>query len=349
MARQKMRGPFVSLPSEVIELLARHSEACLSAYAVMLNRYFVEQDPDVEGEWVLGRIRASLADIAQKIGKSKSWFHKRVWPTWVDVGVARQEGNVVELPMLYKKGEAYIAPLQTMRELSEVKANQARVERKVEELMSLIGDDGEKRAHRPETDTIRITDRHDQGHKPVHFVPDPGTPEGGDILIEGLKERKILKEEEKETHHTGTITKNPVNDLSDPARSGQKALASREGSVPGSRCWVIGALTELWPARGYVPEKDDPYIGQILKHDAADIIEAFEEAFRLQASKKAVQYGKLVWFLNRLENPGRLRDGHHESRTRSETKRKSKSKRDAKWLEGDKDIGGLKADWLDDK
>lgn len=145
MEKRRMAGPFVPLPGEIFDVLEAESPQCFKAYAYILYRFFVEQDPDVEGEWVLGRIQASKAEIAAKVPGERSWFRDKIWPTLESLGLVREaEGGFVELPKLYKKAHQYLSPLQVTRrfnlivqKLEEMETRQASIESLILEVKPL--------------------------------------------------------------------------------------------------------------------------------------------------------------------------------------------------------------------
>ncbi len=125
--QQKMGGPFVPLPGEVINLLWQETHACFTTYIYMLNSFFVEHVLDLEGIWVGGRIHASRNEIIRKVSKSRGNFRRNIWPRWEKIGVAEIRDGGVFLPKLYKKADAYIQPLTMQKEIKELKAWQGQV------------------------------------------------------------------------------------------------------------------------------------------------------------------------------------------------------------------------------
>lgn len=117
----KMSGPFVPIPGEVFDLLKNETPMCFKVYAYMLNAFFVEEDFDVPGDWVLGRIRASKRDIAAKLGIDWSWFWQKLWPILEKLGLIRESQGIIELPKLYKKAEQYLVPAELKRQYNALR------------------------------------------------------------------------------------------------------------------------------------------------------------------------------------------------------------------------------------
>lgn len=126
MRQAKMAGPFRPIPAEVFGLLRPLKRslrrACFTTYGYMLNEFPIEEDPEVEGDWVAGRIRATHREIARATDDNWGWFQKIIWPTLLERGLVRDVADgVIQLPMLYKKGDAYVMPLQARKEISALR------------------------------------------------------------------------------------------------------------------------------------------------------------------------------------------------------------------------------------
>jgi hypothetical protein len=104
----------IIMPHEVFETLRTlKPSSCYTAYQNMIVYCSVEHDLEAEGEWVLGRIRASFKDVAEKIGRSESHFRYRIWPALRDSGLVRQpEKGIIEIPKLYRKEWVYKSPVE---------------------------------------------------------------------------------------------------------------------------------------------------------------------------------------------------------------------------------------------
>ena len=114
----KMSGPFVPIPGEVFDLLKNETPMCFKVYAYMLNAFFVEEDFDVEGDWVLGRIRASHNEISKTLEVDRSWLDQRIWPILTKLGIVRDNQGIIELPKLYKKAEQFIVPAEVKKQFN---------------------------------------------------------------------------------------------------------------------------------------------------------------------------------------------------------------------------------------
>lgn len=246
--RRRMAGPFVPLPGEIFDLLEGESAQCFKAYAYMLYAFFVEQDPDVEGEWVLGRIQATRAEIGRKLGRERSWFKDRIWPRLKELGLVREtEDGAVELPKLYKKAHQYLSPLQVTRQLNLIM-------RKLDELDSRIGGEPPEGEGKPRES--EAMPRETEGAPRFReALPRFST---ADILLKGSEEGDIEEEEEG----TGRGV----------------AKSQKNEHKPGSREWIIGWLDEIWGGRGYQPHIDDDYIEELEKFPAAWLQAVFENA-----------------------------------------------------------------------
>jgi len=122
----------------------------------MLKRFYVEHITDAEGEWVVGRIEATLTEVTRRIDVSRGWFLKRIWPTWTEIGVARQvEKGFIEVPMLYEKGEYYQMPLPVRRELNALRAEIRDLKTELKEAKSVEKPRAKRTRSAREKDTMR--------------------------------------------------------------------------------------------------------------------------------------------------------------------------------------------------
>ena len=185
----KMAGPWIPLPEEVIFLLQEETATCMKSYVLMLAIFNVEEITDTEDIWVAGRIHATRYSIGQRADKSVSHFNNRIWPRWIEIGLAEIRDGGIYLPMLYKKGDSILQPAKIAQEMKELKIRQVQTEKAIQNLLTALAESSE---------TGQITDkgRNVITTNPASGSPESGLPEAGSGLPEaGLHPFKVLRDQ----------------------------------------------------------------------------------------------------------------------------------------------------------
>lgn len=142
----KMGGPFIPLPQEVIDLLETETPVCMTAYILMLRKFFTEEDTNTEGIWVGAWLHTTRYDVGMKVSGSRGYFDKSIWPRWETIGIVEIRDGGIYLPMYYKKGDAFLQPLRMRGEIDHLKAEQAKMQKIIQDLLTVISETREVKA-----------------------------------------------------------------------------------------------------------------------------------------------------------------------------------------------------------
>lgn len=256
-----MSGPFVPVPSEVIELLEeKTTPVCFQAYFLMINCFYVEEKTDTEGIWVAGIVHAKKSNIANRVSKSRGYFNETIWTRWESAGVVAIREGAVYLPMLYKKGEAFLQPLRMRKEIDGLNTKQAEMEQTIQNLVTLLSETAG--SHH---DSVGLSEAKNV-HSEAIFGLSEASPHARVSILSGSRGLKITLSEINKLI-TMFYRKIGQTRIAKPVRD--KAVATfrglmKEGYKPGeiaySLYWIPENATEKIQHFGIVPHMIDQAI-----------------------------------------------------------------------------------------
>ncbi len=191
MSDSRISGPFVPIPSEVIERLKPHPGSFMKAYVLIINEFYIEHDFHADGIWVVGKTGGSKTNAIDKIGVGRNWFHTKFWPLMEELGLIRlgTDGNI-EIPMMYKKNQAYMPAAEIREEFAVLRTRLSEIEklpRNDHDPNARNGGDREdSNAKSKKRDPMDPKKGSIGSQKGIQWIP----KNGDSVLINGLKKDK---------------------------------------------------------------------------------------------------------------------------------------------------------------
>lgn len=266
---RRMAPRFLALPLEVVFELEKLTGGAGMLYISLLAHCVIEENWNIDGEWVQGTVTVNKTEIVRRIGKSRSVLYTEGvgWKALVGSGlVMESSAGLITFPKYKKKSDDFIS-------LAEMRDHGLRLDRLEGIMYDGNGEASELFAAGLSHKARAISDQNRAISD--HIRADIAR---GDTSTSLSPPREI--EEEEENMRAGA--------------HGSKELAVVDNSVDNSELIRV-LIKNLWPSRG-AREEDEAFVAKYAGDDPERLSEAF-------AAAKSQRARRLNWLENRLDDP----------------------------------------------
>lgn len=111
LSRLEAANKWHPCPTEVVQALKNVHDSCWCVYFSLVHDFYVEEDWEGEGEWVIGKVTVTKAALIEKSEISNErLFYRRAWPDLQKAGlIVDNHDGTVTMPTLKRKVDEAIS------------------------------------------------------------------------------------------------------------------------------------------------------------------------------------------------------------------------------------------------